>query len=99
MTMDSKDSLEDKLTLLIVDEHPIFRDGVSELRHIQNNLSSRQHEVLALLSNGLSNIEISQSLAISQSTVKSHVSQLMTTLKADSRTHCVAEARRLGIIS
>jgi len=72
---------------------------LSELRHIQNNLSPRQHEVLALLSNGLSNSEIGRTLTISESTVKSHVSQLMTTLEADSRTHCVFEARRIGIIT
>ena len=77
-----------------------FREVVLvERRCITDSLSSRQHEVLALLASGLSNSEIGASLSISESTVKSHVSCLLEALAADSRTHCVAQARRLGILS
>jgi len=70
-----------------------------ERLHSQQNLSSRQQEVLTLLANGLSNFEIGQTLLITENTVKSHVASLMAKLEADSRTHCVAEARRLGILA
>ena len=77
-----------------------FREVVlAQRRPITNNLSGRQREVLALLANGLSNGEIGKSLAISESTVKSHVSRIMDTLDADSRTRCVLEARRLGLLA
>lgn len=72
---------------------------LTERQHIHENLTKRQQEVLTLLSNGLSNVEIGESLTIAQSTVKSHVAQLMATLESDSRMHCVAEARRLGILN
>lgn len=65
---------------------------------IMKQLSSRRMDVLLLVAEGYSNQEIAQSLAISEATVKSHVSALMSILDADSRYHCVAEARKLGLI-
>lgn len=65
---------------------------------IMKQLSSRRMDVLLLVAEGYSNMEIAQSLSISEATVKSHVSALMSILDADSRYHCVAEARKLGLI-
>ncbi|MES9521428.1 LuxR C-terminal-related transcriptional regulator [Streptomyces capoamus] len=48
-------------------------------------LSAREREVLALLSDGLSNRAIAQALYISPDTVKNHVSTLCTKLRADNR--------------
>ena len=53
-------------------------------------LSSREHEVLALLSDGLTDREIAMSLYISQRTVETHVSNLLHKLGARNR----AEAAR-----
>jgi len=55
-------------------------------------------EMLHLISQGYSNDEISNSLGIAISTVKTHISSLMGILAADNRSHCVAEARSPGII-
>ena len=65
---------------------------------IMKQLSTRRMDVLLLVSEGYSNQEIAGSLSISEATVKSHVSALMSILDADSRYHCVAEARKLGLI-
>jgi len=64
----------------------------------KESLSERQLETLTLLSKGLSNKEIAQSLNITESTVKNHVSSLMQMFDATNRTHCVSEARRLKIL-
>lgn len=77
-----------------------FRSTVlAERQHIMQSLSERQLEVLTLLAKGLSNLEIGQTLSISESTVKSHVSQIMSVFEADNRMHCAIEARRLGILA
>ena len=47
---------------------------------------------------GHSNLEISQQLFISESTVKSHVSSLLQKLKAKRRTQAVQNAKELQII-
>jgi len=62
-------------------------------------LSERQREVLDLLLQGLPNKRISSELAISQNTVKSHVSAIFRALGARNRTEAVFMATRAGIKS
>ena len=52
-------------------------------------ISSREYEVLQLISNGLSNQQIADQLFISVSTVKSHTSKLFEKLNAERRTHLI----------
>jgi DNA-binding CsgD family transcriptional regulator len=60
-------------------------------------LTAREHEVLALLSQGLPDKEISRQLFISHRTVHHHVSSVLAKIGASSRTAAVREAARLGI--
>ncbi|MCB0032145.1 MAG: response regulator transcription factor [Anaerolineales bacterium] len=60
-------------------------------------LSSRESEVLHLLARGYSSKEIAERLVISQSTVHSHRSNLMSKLGLDSRRALVQYAREHGI--
>ena len=55
-------------------------------------LTKRQQEVLLLLSQGLSNKGIANRLVLSEGTVKLHVSAIMRTLGARSRTEAVVVA-------
>lgn len=55
-------------------------------------LSEREHEVLALLAQGLSNPEIARRLFVSRSTVKFHVSSILAKLGSASRTEAVVTA-------
>lgn len=60
-------------------------------------LTSREQEILALLSEGLSDREISQRLFISERTVHHHVSAVLSKIGVSSRTAAAREAARMGI--
>ena len=59
-------------------------------------LTDREREVLALVAEGHSNKMIGDRLTISERTVKSHLTYIMTKLRAQDRTHAVVTAVRLG---
>ena len=60
-------------------------------------LTAREQEVLALLSQGLPDKEISRTLVISERTVHHHVSAVLSKIGVTSRSAAVREAARLGI--
>lgn len=61
-------------------------------------ISKREYEVLELLAAGLSNQEIGEKLFVSNSTVKTHVSNVLAKLDASRRTEAIAKAKNLRII-
>jgi DNA-binding CsgD family transcriptional regulator/tetratricopeptide (TPR) repeat protein len=60
-------------------------------------LTAREQEVLALLTEGLPDREISRRLFISERTVQHHVSAVLAKIGVASRTAAVREAARMGI--
>jgi DNA-binding NarL/FixJ family response regulator len=59
-------------------------------------LTEREQEVLALIADGLSNREIAGRLFISEKTVKTHVSSILTKLHLDDRTQAAIYALKHG---
>ena len=61
-------------------------------------ISTREYEVLEKISEGLSNKEIAEKLFLSESTIKTHVSNLLVKLNAKRRTQAVQIAKSFQII-
>jgi len=76
-------SLADTLQPLVTGEHPF---------------SPREHEVLTLTAEGLTNKEIAFRLGISERTVQFHLNSVFNKTASNSRTEAVAQAIRNGWI-
>lgn len=63
-----------------------------------SGLSKRELEILHMMATGLSNQEIADTLFISLSTVKSHVTSIFTKLEVVRRTQAIEKAKSLKII-
>jgi len=63
------------------------------------NLTERELEVLSLMVDGLNNTQIAARLTVSPSTVKSHVSNILTKLGVASRTEAVSLALRNRLVA
>lgn len=68
----------------------------NNLKHF--NISKREHEVLILMAEGLSNQEVADKLFVSLNTVKTHSSKLFEKLNVQRRTQAVQEAKKLGLV-
>ena len=61
-------------------------------------ITKREYEVLGLIAEGLSNKEIADKLFVSNSTIKTHTSNLFLKLDASRRTQALQRAKELQII-
>jgi len=64
----------------------------------ETGLTPREHEILGLIAEGLSNREIGEKLFVSENTVKTHSARVFGKLGASRRTQAVREGRRRGLI-
>lgn len=70
-----------------------------DLKKIESlGISKRELEVLEAMSQGLSNKEIGEQLFVSESTVKTHVSNLLLKLNAKRRTEAIKHAQDQQIL-
>jgi DNA-binding NarL/FixJ family response regulator len=72
--------------------------GPDEARIKMLGLTPREYEVLVKMSEGLSNQEIGAALFLSESTIKTHVSNILFKLDAKRRTQAVQFAKQLKIV-
>jgi NarL family two-component system response regulator LiaR len=63
------------------------------------DLTDREREVLALMVQGLNNLEIAEQLVVSRSTVRFHVSNILSKLEAVNRAEAVGLAVQHKLIS
>jgi len=66
-------------------------------KHEENNLTSREVEVLELIAEGMINKEIAKTLYISEKTVKNHVSNIFKKLNVSDRTQAAIYAFKHNI--
>ena len=64
----------------------------------EDDLTSREIDVLRLIAAGNANKEIAAQLSIAEETVKSHVTNILAKLGANDRTHAVTIGLKRGII-
>jgi DNA-binding NarL/FixJ family response regulator len=62
-------------------------------------LTDRETDVLRLLALGKSNKQIARELSVGDTTVKTHVSNILAKLNLDSRTQAALHAVRIGLVS
>jgi two-component system, NarL family, response regulator LiaR len=62
------------------------------------DLTSREKEVLELMAKGLNNSQIAERLIVSRSTIRFHVSNVLSKLHASSRTEAVAVALQNNLV-
>jgi DNA-binding NarL/FixJ family response regulator len=77
---------------------PLSYTRETDTEELAEDLTARESEVLRLVSLGLGNKEIAVRLAISDHTVKFHISSILSKLQAGSRTEAVSLGIRRGLI-
>jgi DNA-binding NarL/FixJ family response regulator len=97
----------DYLISIVQGEAPISRSlamkilqefSVQPLDQSDNKLSSREQEVLQLVSQGITNKDIGKQLYISESTVKNHLRNILAKLHLQNRMQLIAFAYRNGMV-
>lgn len=104
-----KDVHPDKLAQAIRDAHrgqstidagaaQALMQAAAESPSLGSDLTSREREVLALLVEGKTNKEIAEELIVSQSTVRLHVSNILSKLGASNRTEAATLAHHHNLL-
>jgi len=65
----------------------------------RDTLTAREHDVLKLVAEGLSNKQIANRLHLTEGTVKGYVSQILAKLRLEDRTQIALYAVRTGMVS
>jgi NarL family two-component system response regulator YdfI len=73
-------------------------EPLSEPAEFRDVLTEREIQILRKLAEGLGNKQIASSLAISEHTVKFHISSIFDKLRASSRTEAVTIGIRMGLV-
>lgn len=85
-----------KPKVVVVRDSGPFVLNVDKLKEV--GLTAREHEILGLIAEGLSNREIGERLFVSENTVKTHSSRLFAKMEVDRRMQAVQKGKELGLI-
>ncbi len=79
-------------------QQPVSSQAIDHKKIETLGLSKREYEVLKEVALGLSNQEIAEKLFVSESTIKTHVSNVLLKLNAKRRTQAIQIAKDLQIL-
>ncbi|HKO54526.1 MAG TPA: LuxR C-terminal-related transcriptional regulator [Thermoanaerobaculia bacterium] len=85
-----------KEVIVVREVPPRFVLNEAKLREV--GLTQREHEILGLIAEGLSNREIGERLFVSENTVKTHSSRLFEKMQVNRRVQAVQRGKELGLI-
>jgi NarL family two-component system response regulator LiaR len=74
-----------------------LRRGAEPGSEVLESLSAREREVLTLMAEGFSNMQIAERLGIGEKTVKTHVSNVLSKLNVNDRTQAAVYAWKSGL--
>lgn len=86
---------------IFINQKTLQKEKASSIDHKkikELGISNREYEVLVQISKGLSNKEIANALFLSESTIKTHVSNLLVKLDSKRRTQAIQRAKNLHIL-
>jgi len=87
--------------VVVVREVKVRDDGpftLNAAKLAELGITPREHEILGLIAQGLSNREIGEKLFVSENTVKTHSSRLFEKMSVSRRVQAVQKGRELGLI-
>jgi DNA-binding CsgD family transcriptional regulator len=87
--------------VVVVKEVRVRESGpftLDEQRLREVGLTPREHQILGLIAEGLSNREIGERLFVSENTVKTHSSRLFEKIGVNRRVQAVQKGKELGLI-
>lgn len=77
-----------------------FKSIENHSKNIQNDLlSKREHEILNLIAQGMSNREIADSLFLSKYTIECHIKNIYRKLSVSNRSKAIHTGRNLGLLA
>ncbi len=82
--------------IVTVQVGPQFVLNETELHRL--GISKREHEVLELMAQGLTNQQIADKLFVSVNTIKTHTSNLFLKLEVSRRTQAISKGKQLRLI-
>jgi DNA-binding CsgD family transcriptional regulator len=87
--------------VIVREEVPVRQGGpfVLNTEALQRlGITPREHEILGLIAQGLTNREIGEKLFVSENTVKTHSTRVFEKLSVNRRVQAIEAARKLGLI-
>jgi RNA polymerase sigma factor (sigma-70 family) len=87
------------ITRRLVERFARADPGRSALHRDLATLTPREREVLTLLAGGLSNSELADALKLSEATVKTHITRILTKLQLRDRVQAVVVAYQTGLVT
>lgn len=103
----SIDEISEAVRMVMRDDAPLSADVAAsmldEVHRVEGPsgdhvVTRREEEVLQLIADGCSTVEVAERLFISQKTVKNHLASIYQKLDARDRTQAVLSAVRMGIV-